>query len=154
MTEPVDGTEPLQFKQVGWRTLYLYARAELTGDYITDASTGQDQQNFGQYYVLLSFCPAGADRFEEVTGANVKRRFAIILDDIVDSAPVIKHEDRRRPGDHHDGRGRPREAAPRREAARARPALGRAARPDHAEQRVAHRAVARAGRDRARRARA
>jgi preprotein translocase subunit SecD len=92
ITEPVEGTEPLQFKQVGWRTVYLYARAELTGDYITDASTGQDQQNFGQYYVALSFSPAGADRFEEVTGANVNRRFAVILDDTVDSAPVIKQK--------------------------------------------------------------
>jgi len=92
VVEPVDGTDPLQFKQVGWRTYYLYARAEVTGDYITDASTGQDQQNFGQYYVLLSFSPAGADRFEEVTGANVNRRFAIILDDVVDSAPVIKQK--------------------------------------------------------------
>jgi preprotein translocase subunit SecD len=92
VTEPVEGTEPLQFKQVAWRTLYLYGRAELTGDYITDATTGQDPQNFGQYYVLLSFSPAGADRFEEVTGANVNRRFAIILDDIVDSAPVIKQK--------------------------------------------------------------
>jgi preprotein translocase subunit SecD len=92
ITEPVEGTEPLQFKQVGWRTLYLYARAEVTGDYITDASRGQDQQNFGQYYVLLSFSPAGADRFEEVTGANVNRRFAIILDDAVDSAPVIRQK--------------------------------------------------------------
>ncbi len=92
VTEPVDGTDPLQFKQVGWRTIYMFARSELTGDYITDASTGQDQQNFGQYYVLLSFSPAGADRFEEVTGANVNRRFAIILDDLVDSAPVIKQK--------------------------------------------------------------
>ncbi|MDP9034537.1 MAG: protein translocase subunit SecD [Myxococcota bacterium] len=92
VTEPVDGTDPLQFKQVGWRTYYMYGRAELTGDYITDASIGQDQQNFGQYFVLLSFSPAGADRFEEVTGANVNRRFAIILDDIVDSAPVIKQK--------------------------------------------------------------
>jgi len=90
VTEPVEGTEPLQFKQVGWRTVYMFARAELTGDYITDASVNQDQQNFGQYQVLLSFSPAGADRFEEVTGANVNRRFAIILDEIVDSAPVIK----------------------------------------------------------------
>jgi preprotein translocase subunit SecD len=89
-TEPVDGTEPLQFKQVGWRTVFMFARAELTGDYITDASINQDQQNFGQYQVLLSFSPAGADRFEEVTGANVNRRFAIILDEIVDSAPVIR----------------------------------------------------------------
>jgi preprotein translocase subunit SecD len=92
VTEPVDGTDPLQFKQVGWRSLYLYARAEVTGDYITDASIGQDQQNFGQYYVSLSFSPAGADRFEEVTGANVNRRFAVILDDVIDSAPVIKQK--------------------------------------------------------------
>lgn len=92
VTEPVEGSEPLQFKQVGWRTLYMYARAELTGEYITDAGIGQDQQNFGQYYVQLTFSPAGADRFEEVTGANVNRRFAIILDDVVDSAPVIKQK--------------------------------------------------------------
>jgi preprotein translocase subunit SecD len=92
VTEPVEGSEPLQFKQVGWRTVYMYARAELTGDYITDASVGQDQQDFGRYYVALSFSPAGADRFEEVTGANVNRRFAIILDDVVDSAPVIKQK--------------------------------------------------------------
>jgi preprotein translocase subunit SecD len=92
ITEPVDGSDPLQFKQVGWRTVYLYARAELTGDYITDASIGQDQNDFGHYYVALSFSPAGADRFEEVTGANVNRRFAVILDDVVDSAPVIKQK--------------------------------------------------------------
>jgi preprotein translocase subunit SecD len=90
VTEPVPDTEPLQFKQVGWRTLYLFGRAEVTGDSITDASIGQDQQNFGQYYVSLTFSPAGADRFEEITGANINRRFAIILDDLVDSAPVIR----------------------------------------------------------------
>jgi preprotein translocase subunit SecD len=90
VTEPVEGTEPQQFKQVGWFSEYLFSRTELTGDYITDADIGQDQQNFGQYYVQLSFSPAGADRFEEVTGANVNRRFAIILDGLVDSAPVIK----------------------------------------------------------------
>ncbi len=67
----------------------MHTRAELSGDYITDVELGQDQQKFGQYYVSLTFSPAGADRFEEVTGANVNRRFAIILDDIVDSAPVI-----------------------------------------------------------------
>lgn len=76
--------------EVGWRTLYLFKRAEVTGDYITDAQTGQEQTGFGQYYVSLTFSPAGADRFEEVTGANVNRRFAIILDDVVDSAPVIR----------------------------------------------------------------
>ena len=75
----------------GWRTLYLFRRAEVTGDYITDASVQQEQNTgFGSYYVALTFSPVGADRFEEVTGANVQRRFAILLDDVVDSAPVIK----------------------------------------------------------------
>ncbi len=77
--------------EVGWRTYYLFIRAEVTGDYITDANVAQDTQSgVGQYYVGVSFSPAGADRFEEVTGANVQRRFAIILDDVIDSAPVIK----------------------------------------------------------------
>ena len=92
VTEAVEGTEPVQFKQVAWRSLYIYSRAEVTGDYITDATIGQDQQNFGAYYVQLQFSPAGADRFEEVTGANVNRRFAIILDDTIDSAPVIRQK--------------------------------------------------------------
>lgn len=78
-------------EDVGWRTYYLFGRAEVTGDLITDASVAQEQnQGLGQYYVGITFSPAGADRFEEVTGANVQRRFAIILDDVIDSAPVIK----------------------------------------------------------------
>jgi len=77
--------------EVGWRTFYLFARAEVTGDNITDANVAQEQNNgVGQFYVGVTFSPAGADRFEEVTGANVQRRFAIILDDIIDSAPVIR----------------------------------------------------------------
>jgi len=78
---------------VGWRTYYLFGRAEVTGDYITDATVGQDNSSgagIGQFYVAVTFSPAGADRFEEVTGANIQRRFAIILDDEINSAPVIK----------------------------------------------------------------
>ena len=87
VTEPRSGG---RLEQVGWRTLYLHARAELTEGAVADTSIGHDQgQNVGQTYVLLSFSPAGAARFEQVTGANVNRRMAIVLDDIVDSAPVI-----------------------------------------------------------------
>jgi preprotein translocase subunit SecD len=77
----------------GWRTYYLFGRAEVTGDYITDATVGQDNSSgsgIGQFYVAVTFSPAGADRFEEVTGSNIQRRFAIILDDEINSAPVIK----------------------------------------------------------------
>jgi preprotein translocase subunit SecD len=93
--EPVTTYDPdtQASTEEGWRTLFLWRRADVTGDYITDAVAQPPNQStggLGSYYVALTFSPAGADRFEEVTGANVKRRFAIILDDVVDSAPVIQ----------------------------------------------------------------
>ena len=91
--EELDETDPDTGKSsvLGWRTLYLFARAEVTGDNITDAMVGQEQnQGLGQFYVGVTFSPAGSERFEEVTGANIGRRFAIILDDVIDSAPVIR----------------------------------------------------------------
>jgi preprotein translocase subunit SecD len=75
----------------GWRTFYLFSRAEVTGEYITDATRAVNTQSgLPEVYVALTFSPAGADRFEEITGANIQRRFAIILDDVINSAPVIK----------------------------------------------------------------
>ena len=89
--ETDDTTGVVTTKEIGWRTYYLFNRAEVTGDYITDAAVAQDTNGgMGGYYVGITFSPAGADRFEEITGANVQKRFAIILDDIIDSAPVIK----------------------------------------------------------------
>jgi preprotein translocase subunit SecD len=77
--------------EVGWRSFFLFSRAEITGDLITDASIAQEQsQGFGSFYVAISFSPVGADRFGQVTGANVQRRFAIILDGVINSAPVIR----------------------------------------------------------------
>jgi preprotein translocase subunit SecD len=90
--EPRESYDPDTGKttEEGWRTFYLYHRAEVTGDLITDANVQQDQEKMGQYYVALTFNNAGAERFEAVTGANVQRRFAIILDDQINSAPVIR----------------------------------------------------------------
>ena len=80
-----------KFVEKGWRTFYLFNRAEVTGEYITDAARAVNTQSgMPEVYVSITFSPAGADRFEEVTGANVQRRFAIILDDVINSAPVIK----------------------------------------------------------------
>ena len=115
---------------VGWRTFYLFGRAEVTGDYITDATVGQDNTNgagLGRYYVGVTFSPAGADRFEEITGANIQRRFAIILDDEINSAPGHQVEDRRA-REHHARRRRPRAAARAGQGAGDRPPLRRAAR--------------------------
>jgi preprotein translocase subunit SecD len=90
VTQPVPDTQPPRFEPVGWRTLVVRARPELTNGAIADASIGQDKQNSDPFYVLVSFTRAGASRFEQVTAENVNRRFAIVLDGIVDSAPVIK----------------------------------------------------------------
>jgi preprotein translocase subunit SecD len=79
--------------EVGWRTYFLMSRADITGDQIRDAQAQPDQQTgggMGGWHVALTFTDSGAERFEEVTGANIKRRFAIILDNKVESAPVIQ----------------------------------------------------------------
>ena len=86
--------DPNTLKQTekGWYTYYLFNKAEITGDMLRDAQAVPDQSKggLGGWYVALTFTEAGGDRFEEVTGANVKRRFAIILDGKIESAPVIQ----------------------------------------------------------------
>ncbi|MFO0548252.1 MAG: protein translocase subunit SecD [Polyangiaceae bacterium] len=83
-----DGT----FSDTGWRTYYAHSRAEVTGDMIRDARKSADQSDgsFGRWQVNMEFTPQGADRFERITEANINRRFAIILDEKVESAPVIQ----------------------------------------------------------------
>ncbi len=63
--------------------------AMLTGEYISDAAPAIDSTN-NQPYVRLSFNNQGAGLFERVTGENIGRRMAIVLDGKVHSAPVIQ----------------------------------------------------------------
>lgn len=72
-----------------WRTWYLFEEVRLTGEYIDDARVANDPDT-NKPYVALTFNPQGADIFEKLTGENVKNRMAIVLDDYVDSAPVIQ----------------------------------------------------------------
>ncbi len=62
----------------------------MTGQYITDAKTQFD--SYGQAYVSLSFNSRGGRIFERVTGNNVKKRLAIVLDGKVYSAPTIQDQ--------------------------------------------------------------
>lgn len=78
--------------EVGWRTLYLFRRADVTGEYITDARTNPPSNTDTQWSVAVTFTPAGAEKMEELSTANVKRRMAIILDGVVNSAPVIQEK--------------------------------------------------------------
>ncbi|WP_243367462.1 protein translocase subunit SecD [Fundidesulfovibrio soli] len=71
------------------RPLVVKADAVLTGEHIADARVNFDQNN-NQPYVSLNFTPRGAKIFERVTGENLKKRMAIILDGKAYSAPVIQ----------------------------------------------------------------
>jgi len=78
-------------EEVGYRTHLLRARAEITGDMIRDAQAMPDQSStgMGSWGVQLRFSDKGGNIFERITGDNVNRRFAIILDDKVESTPRI-----------------------------------------------------------------
>ena len=60
----------------------------LTGKAITDAGVSFESQ-FNEPVVTLEFNSEGAKIFSDLTGAHVGRRLAIVLDDKVQSAPVI-----------------------------------------------------------------
>lgn len=62
----------------------------LTGENVADARPGFDQ--FNQAYVMLTFNSRGAAIFERVTGENVRKRLAIVLDGKVYSAPSIQEK--------------------------------------------------------------
>ena len=67
----------------------LKEKTLMTGDVLKDARVTLDSQ-FHEPYVALEFDDIGAKLFEQITGANVKKRLAIILDNNVYSAPVIQ----------------------------------------------------------------
>jgi len=68
--------------------LLLEKKVELTGSGLKDAYVGID--NNGLPEVRLEFNRKGAGRFAKITGANIEKRLAIVLDGKVFSAPVIR----------------------------------------------------------------
>ncbi len=72
------------------RTQYLVeSKTWMTGDTIADALVRPATQLEGPY-VAVELNARGAKQFDSMTGANVGRRLAIILDGKVYSAPVIR----------------------------------------------------------------
>ena len=61
----------------------------MTGDLLSDAQVRIDNR-FNDSYVAIDFNAVGAKRFDQITAANVGKRMAIVLDDTVYSAPVIR----------------------------------------------------------------
>ncbi len=70
--------------------IVLKKEALLTGKHITDAHVAFD--NFNQPYVALSFDRTGTRLFERITEEHVNQRLAIVLDNKVYSAPVIREK--------------------------------------------------------------
>lgn len=66
----------------------VFSRVMLSGDMLTNASLGYDES--GQPAVSFRFNNAGARKFGEITAENVGKRFAILLDNKVITAPVIR----------------------------------------------------------------
>ncbi|MEQ1501811.1 MAG: protein translocase subunit SecD [Myxococcota bacterium] len=66
----------------------LKAEIVLTGNDVNDAGVGWDQNQ--QPYVTLEFKPRGGQIFCDITGQAVGKRFAVILDNKVQSAPSIR----------------------------------------------------------------
>lgn len=69
--------------------LVVKRKAMITGDLLTDAQVRIDSQ-YNQPYVAIEFNSTGARLFDQVTAANVGKRFAIVLDNNIYSAPVIR----------------------------------------------------------------
>ena len=75
--------------QEGGAPQVVKRRSVVTGEMLTDASQGFDQQT-SQPVVNFRFNGVGTRRFAEVTAENIGKRFAIVLDNKIVSAPVIQ----------------------------------------------------------------
>jgi len=72
-----------------YRIPYLVKkRVMLTGDVLSDARVAIGQYN--DAYVSITFDAKGGQEFDRITGDNVKKRMAVVLDNTIYSAPVIQ----------------------------------------------------------------
>ena len=69
----------------------LKKEPELTGEHITNAVATFDPTT-NRPIVNMSMDDEGSEKWAQITGANVKKRIAIVLDDQVYSAPVVNQK--------------------------------------------------------------
>lgn len=66
--------------------------AELTGEHVTSAQAQIEQGGFGGAVVTMQMDAEGARDWARITGANVNKQVAIVLDNAVFSAPVVRQK--------------------------------------------------------------
>lgn len=74
-----------------WRSFYLHDRAVLTGDQIDRVEVDVDKTT-NEPVLVIEFDDAAAETFAEFTANHVDERFAIMVDDQVESAPLIREK--------------------------------------------------------------
>jgi SecD/SecF fusion protein len=82
------------YERQGVKIYYIYgvlAKSELTGDVIADAQATFDPTT-NTPMVTMDMSADGAATWARITGANVKKRIAIVLDDRVYSAPTVQNK--------------------------------------------------------------
>ena len=80
--------DPTTNKVVGKRPYLLLKKVDVTGEDLQNAFVSIDQTN-NQPFVSLSFNYRGAEKFAKLTGDNVGKNLAIVLDGIIHSAPNL-----------------------------------------------------------------
>ncbi|MEE9313317.1 MAG: protein translocase subunit SecD [Rhizobiaceae bacterium] len=81
----IDTAEP----ESGEARLLIKKRVEIQGEDLVDSQQGFDQQT-NEAIVSFRFNNKAARRFCKISSANIGKRFAIVLDDVSISAPVIR----------------------------------------------------------------
>ena len=75
------------------RYILVKKKVEMTGEDLQNAYAFVDQTSFsGQNQVVVEFKPKGAKRFGDVTAQYVNKPLAMLLDDVVYSAPNVNEE--------------------------------------------------------------
>jgi SecD/SecF fusion protein len=91
LQEALTGSVPIGYelkKDDDGKDLLVEKDPVMTGDSLADAVLSRD--SYGRSSVKLDFTSKGATLFSNITGANINRRLAIILDNEIYSAPVIR----------------------------------------------------------------
>ncbi|MCD6416173.1 MAG: protein translocase subunit SecD [Planctomycetes bacterium] len=90
--EPPEDYEVMYIDNDPAKEFYLVRKgeAEITGRYLSQVYPGRDQ--LGAPAVDFQLNSVGAKKFGPITGNNIGWHLAIILDGVLKSAPVIKHE--------------------------------------------------------------